>query len=190
MTAFLIVLYIAYAFLLFLLHKPLYLFLISLPVILLYIQLPLVVIKRGLGITLLFGLFIFLGNQFSPEGKILFKKNFIILADDSLWIGIERALRLILLIMAAKVLLWRFPPDELLKGIETLLGQLARKKAVKDFIETGLLTIKALPGVKRELHRLYSERCKEGNLLERLKAISLIIITVLVKAINSPEEFF
>lgn len=185
-----IVLYIVYAILLFLIHQPLYLSLISLPVLLLYIRLPARAIKRGLGITLLFGLFIFLGNQLNPEGKIIFEKKFIILADDSMRLGLERTMRVMLLIMAAKVLLWRFSPDELLKGIETLLGPLARKKAVKGFIETGLLTIKALPGVKRELQRLYTERCKEGNLVQRLRAISFIIITVLTKAINSPEEFF
>ncbi|MCX7793752.1 MAG: CbiQ family ECF transporter T component [Thermodesulfovibrionales bacterium] len=190
MTGIFILFYILYAILLFLLKGPFYLLIISLPVLFLYIKLPAKINNKGIYITLLFGLFIFIANQLHPEGKIIFKKNFIVVADDSLKNGFERAMRLIILVMAAKVLLWKFSAEELLKGFERLLGPLGKKKAVQNFIETGLLTLKALPGVSRELHKEYSEKCKSGSLIYRVKTVGLIIVTVLSKAINRPEEFF
>lgn len=190
MTGLFILLYIFYALFIFFLNKPLHLLLAALPVILLYIRLPWENLRRGLIITLLFALFIFLANQLNPEGEIILERGFILVANDSLKKGTERALRLLILVMSAKILLWRFSAEELLKGIERLLGPLGKKKAVKDFTETALLTLKALPGVKRELQRLYSERCRDKSLIQRMRATGLIIVAVLTKAINAPEEFF
>lgn len=181
-----ILLYFIYGVFLFFVHDPFELIIVGLPVVFVFLFLPRD-IKRGLVITAVFGIFILVANLFSPSGDIIFKKGPLIIGALSLERGIERAIRLILLVMGAKILLWRFPPGDVLKTIERLFR---KRKAIKDFVETALLTLKALPGVKRELLKLYSEKCLDGSLFNRLKGAGLVIVAVFVKAIHTPEEFF
>lgn len=190
MAGFFIVLYILYSIVLFSLSDVRYLLIFSSPVIVLILLLPWSVLKRGMVVTILFALMIFIMNILSPSGEILFKKGPFILGDESIKRGLLRAIRLVVLVWGGKVLFWRFTPEEIFKAIERLLGPLGRRKSIKGFIEIGLLTLKALPGVKRELQRLYSESCRKGSLLIRVRSMASIVVTILIKAIETPEEFF
>ncbi len=190
MTAFLIFIYIIYSVSLFLVKSYSLIILSSIPVIILYILAPSLNRKKGLAITFIFAIFIFISNLLNPSGEIIFKKGPLIIGEDSLEKAFVRAGRLILLVLSAKALLSRYDPPEILKGLQSLLGPLARHRVVKNFIETAILSLKALPGVKREFERLYNESCRKGNIIERLRALSSITVLILSKAIEKPEEFF
>ncbi len=188
MTALLIFIYIIYSVSLFLVKSYSLIILSSIPVIVLYISS--VNRKKGLAITFIFAIFIFISNLLNPSGEIIFKKGPLIIGADSLERAFVRAGRLILLVLSAKALLSRYDPSEILKGLQSLLGPLARHRVVKNFIETAILSLKALPGVKREFERLYNESCRKGNIIERLRAVSSITVLILSKAMEKPEEFF
>jgi energy-coupling factor transporter transmembrane protein EcfT len=203
-TALLIFIYIIYSASLFLVKSYSLILLFSIPVIVLYIPSAIggasnspsnspSYIKRGKGgvaITFIFAIFIFISNLLNPSGEIIFKKGPLIIGEDSLEKAFVRAGRLILLVLSAKALLSRYEPPEILKGLQSLLGPLGRHRVVKNFIETAILSLKALPGVKREFERLYNESCRKGNIIERLRAVSSITVLILSKAIEKPEEFF
>jgi len=194
-TALLIFIYIIYSASLFLVKSYSLILLFSIPVIVLYIPSAIggassSYRKKGLAITFIFAIFIFISNLLNPSGEIIFKKGPLIIGEDSLEKAFVRAGRLILLVLSAKALLSRYEPPEILKGLQSLLGPLGRHRVVKNFIETAILSLKALPGVKREFERLYNESCRKGNIIERLRAVSSITVIILSKAIEKPEEFF
>ncbi|MFN3739279.1 MAG: energy-coupling factor transporter transmembrane component T [Thermodesulfovibrionales bacterium] len=190
MAGFFLLLYTGYAITIFFINRPLHIIIASIPVIFFYLFIPKTLLKKGLLITLLFGASIFIANLLSPSGDIIFKKGPFIIAEDSLRLGFVRAMRLVILVMAAKALLWRFPAERILNDLRKISGPVGKNKMINEFIESSLLTLKALPGVKRELEKLYRQHCKDGNILERARSIVMIISLVLGKAIQRPEDFF
>jgi hypothetical protein len=55
------------------------------------------------------------------------------------------------------------------------------------------LTLKSLPKLKDQITMTYREKVKEGNITgfwNRAKVISMFLIPLLVKSIQSPEIFF
>lgn len=190
MAGFFLFLYTGYAIVIFFINRPLHIIIASLPVIILYLFIPRTIFKKGLLITLLFGASILIANLLSPSGDIIFKKGPFIIAKDSLRLGFIRAMRLVILVMTAKTLLWRFSAEEILKDLRKILGPFRKSSVINEFIDSSLLTLKALPGVKRELEKLYRQHCKDGNILQRARSIVTIISLVLGKAIQRPEDFF
>ncbi len=189
MAGFFLFLYTGYAIAIFFINRPLHIIIASVPAAVLYLFIPKALLKKGLLITFIFGASIFIANLLNPSGDIIFKKGPFIIAEDSLRLGFIRAMRLLILVISAKTLLWRFSPEEILNDLRKISGPL-RNRVINEFIESSLLTLKALPGVKRELARLYREHCKEGNILQRARSVVTIITIVLGKAIERPEDFF
>ena len=64
---------------------------------------------------------------------------------------------------------------------------------VVDFFSTMGLTMKSLPRLKDQVREAYKEKVKEGNargFWGRIKLISMLLMPLFVKSIQSPEGFF
>ncbi|MCL5024205.1 MAG: energy-coupling factor transporter transmembrane protein EcfT [Nitrospirae bacterium] len=156
--------------------------------------LPFARMKGGILPISLFLLFTFLGNLFSPSGKILYSNEFLSITDEGLRLAGVRTLRVFSMIFAAKILTTVLSFDEIIEAASRMLAPLERVGIpVGDFFSVTGLTLKVFPALLGHLREKYREAAKKHGtkgFRERLRYTASLLMPVFVESIRSPERFF
>jgi energy-coupling factor transport system permease protein len=98
------------------------------------------------------------------------------------------------MIAGAKILVATTQIELLVGGFGKLLKPLERLGIpVVEFFSTMGLTMKSLPILKEQVAEMYREKIKEGNITgfwARARIVSMLLLPLFVKSIQSPENFF
>ena len=82
----------------------------------------------------------------------------------------------------------------LVNALERIFGPLERLGIpVHEFFSAMGLTMRSLPALKKQMVKEYGEKVKEGNItgfLNRARAVSMFLIPLFVRSMQSPESFF
>jgi energy-coupling factor transport system permease protein len=158
------------------------------------IVLPLKRVKGGLVPITLFLLFTFAGNLFFQPGRILYGNDLLSVTDEGLLMAGIRTLRILSMILAAKILTGILSMDEMIHSLETVLKPLERiGLPVKDFFYVMGLTLKAFPLLMNHLVKTYREEIKDHEnhgFRGRMRHMVSFLLPVFVESIRSPETFF
>jgi energy-coupling factor transport system permease protein len=158
------------------------------------IVLPLKRVKGGLVPITLFLLFTFAGNLFFQPGRILYGNDLLFVTDEGLLMAGIRTLRILSMILAAKILTGILSMDEMIHSLETVLKPLERiGLPVKDFFCVMGLTLKAFPLLMNHLVKTYREEIKDHEnhgFRGRMRHMVSFLLPVFVESIRSPETFF
>ncbi|RJR16435.1 MAG: hypothetical protein C4581_10100 [Nitrospiraceae bacterium] len=140
-------------------------------------SMPASVLRRGLVPITLFLAFTFISNLLFQEGRIIYRIFGLSLTEEGILRGGRLTLRLLILILGAKVLTSTTKAEELVAGLGRLLGPFGRTGFVRELILTMSLTLRLLPVVYDEALELYKDvRNSQGtNLMGKVRlAVSLL----------------
>ncbi|MEN8262203.1 MAG: energy-coupling factor transporter transmembrane component T [Nitrospirota bacterium] len=153
-------------------------------------RVPLAALKRGLIPVSFFLVFTFISNVFFQEGKVVSDFLGLQVTEQGLMRGGELTLRLFILILGAKVLTATTGAEELVVGMQGLLGPLGRRAYVKELINTMALTLRILPIVYDEAMESYRNiKNSDGKgLKDRLKLAVLLLTTLFERSLKKAEE--
>lgn len=186
--------YIIFIIFLFLI-KDLYVYLficIAISILLLFV--PFRYVKSGwVPISFFLG-FTFLGNVLFQQGKILYHAGSLVITQEGLSAASIRTLRVFFMIAGAKILTATTKIELLVSALGKMLNPLERLGIpVRDFFSMMGLTMKTLPKLKEHITTAYKEKVRDGNItgfLDKAKAISMFLVPLFVKSMQSPEVFF
>jgi energy-coupling factor transport system permease protein len=189
-----IVLYILFVISLFVI-KSLNIYLVFAVVLCVFLfKLPFHKVKSGWIPISLFLLFTFISNVINQHGKVVWTYGPFLLTEEGMHIAAVRTLRLLFMIAGAKILIGFTSSEELVRALGRLLSPLERiGLPVKEFIHTMGLTMKCFPALKEMAVKTYKERRDTEDIKGfwgRVKAVSLFLLPMFVKSMQSPETFF
>jgi energy-coupling factor transport system permease protein len=142
----------------------------------------------------IFLIFTFTGNALFQQGRIIFNAGPVVLTDEGLSIAYMRTMRLFFMITGAKILTATTKIELLITACGNLLKPLEFLRVpVREFFSIMALTVKSLPELKNEIIGTYREQRKDAGITgfwNRAKLISLFLMPLFVKTIQSPERFF
>jgi len=128
------------------------------------------------------------------HGRILCSIGPIFITEEGLTIASMRTMRVFFMIAGAKILTATTSMELLVGALGNILKPLGHLGIpVVDFFSTMGLTMKSLPRLKDQVREAYKEKVKEGNargFWGRIKLISMLLMPLFVKSIQSPEGFF
>ncbi len=157
-------------------------------------MIPFKSLKSGWIPTSLFLLFTFASNVLFQQGRILYSAGPLLITGEGLNIAVIRTMRVFFMIAGAKILTATTQIELLVGAFGKILKPLERLGIpVVEFFSTMGLTIKSLPRLKDMITKTYREKVKEGNITgfwNRAKVISVFLMPLLAKSIQSPEIFF
>jgi energy-coupling factor transport system permease protein len=145
--------------------------------IIIAVRVPLSTLKRGLVPILFFLIFTFLSNVLFQKGAVHYEIFGIPITDEGLWHGGLLTLRLVTLILGAKILTATTEAADLVRGMTGLLGPLGRVGFVHELMLTMSLTLRLLPIVYDEAMELYKnvKKSEEAGFSGKIKhAVSLL----------------
>lgn len=170
-----------------------YLF-ILLVLFILLIRIPWKSLKRGwipIGILILFTFF---SNILFQSGKVVYHAGPFLITEEGVSIALIRTMRLFFLIAGAKILTATTMIESLVGACGRMLHPLERLGVpVAEFFSTAGLTMKSLPRLKDHLIDTYKQKVKEDSIqgfLSRIKVVSLFLLPLITKSLQSPEIFF
>jgi energy-coupling factor transport system permease protein len=189
-----ILLYIAFVICLFFIKDLTVYMIIFLVILLLLFRIPFRALKGGWIPISLFLLFTFISNALFQPGKILFGSGLLVVTAEGLDIASVRTLRVFFMIAGAKILTSTTGVGLLINGLERIFRPLERLGVpVHEFFSAMGLTMRSLPALKEQMVKEYVEKVKEGNItgfLNRARAVSMFLIPLFVRSMQSPESFF
>ncbi len=160
----------------------------------LLLRIPFKTVRAGWLPICVFLLFTFLSNVFSRQGRVLFSWGDVLITREGVVIASLRTMRVLLMIMGAKILMASAKTEEVIDGLGRLLSPFQKLGLpVRDFFHTMGLTLKCFPLLKDMAAQTYNEKVKAvetGNFSERAKLASTFLMPLFVKSIQSPEIFF
>ena len=152
------------------------------------------VLKSGWVPISLLLLFTFISNALFQHGKIWYQTGPLIITDEGLNIAFIRTMRVLLMIVGAKILTATTTPDSLANALGTFLRPLRRlKMPVDDLLHIMGLTLKSLPRLKEEIVGSYREKISHENtkgFLNRIKVISTQLVPIFIMSMRVPERYF
>ncbi len=158
------------------------------------LKVPYRALKSGWLPISLFLVFTFLSNVVNRHGKILFSVGSVVITDEGIHIAALKSLRVLFMIMGAKILMASSKTDDIVRALGRLLYPLEKIGIpVKDFFHTMGLTIKCFPVLKNMAMETYRENVKTANLKgfwDRARLVSVFLLPLFVKSIQYPEVFF
>jgi len=167
---------------------------ISVAILVLLFRIPFHSMKRGWIPIGFFLIFTFISNVLFQHGKILYSAGPIIITREGLHIASIRVMRLFFMIAGAKILTASANIESLIGAFGKLLKPLERLGIpVVEFFSTMSLTLNSLPRLKEQIVETYRKRVKEEKgtgFWNRAKVISMFLMPLFVKSIQSPERFF
>ena len=143
-------------------------------------RVPFSMLRRGMIPILFFITFTFISNVLLQEGNVIIRVLGLPVTREGLERGGQLTLRLIILIMGAKVLTATTKADDLVRGIRRLLGPLGRIDFVRELMLTMSLTLRLLPIIYDEALELYRDvRKSDGTTLREKVRLAVSLITTL-----------
>jgi energy-coupling factor transport system permease protein len=157
-------------------------------------RIPFKSLKSGWIPISLFLLFTFISNALFQPGRILFGSGPLVITAEGLDIASVRTLRVFFMIAGAKILTSTTEFGMLVNALERIFSPLERLGVpVREFFSAMGLTMRSLPVLKEQMVREYREKVKGGDtrgFLNRARAISMFLIPLFVRSMQSPESFF
>ena len=136
----------------------------------------------------------FISNALFQHGKICYRTGPLIITDEGLNIAFIRTMRVLLMIVGAKILTATTTPDSLASALGTFLRPLKRLKIpVDDLLHIMGLTLKSLPRLKEEIVGSYREKISRENISgfrDRVRVISKQLVPIFVMCMQVPERYF
>jgi len=164
----------------------------TLPILLL--RIPLKSLMSGWIPITIFLIFTFTGNALFQQGRIIFNAGPVVLTAEGLSIASMRTMRLFIMIIGAKILTATTKIELIISACGNILKPLEFLRVpVREFFSIMALTVKSLPELKNEIIETYREQIKDAGITgfwNRAKLISLFLMPLFVKTIQSPEKFF
>ena len=189
-----IILYILFLISLFLIQDITVYLIILVAVLVFLLRIPLKSLKSGWIPISLFLLFTFVSNVLFQHGKILYIAGPVIVTEEGLHLSLIRTMRVFFMIAGAKILVATTQIELLIGAFGKLLKPLERLGIpVVEFFSKMGLTMKSLPKLKEQLAEMYRERIKEDNIRgfwARARVVSMLLLPLFVKSIQSPESYF
>jgi energy-coupling factor transport system permease protein len=129
----------------------------------------------------LFLLLTFISNVLFSTGRVLYEIGTLTVTEEGLRGGAHLTMRLLILIIGARVLTATTTAEELVQAVVKILGPLGRRKPVRDFILTLSLALRFLPIIYNEAGYLYRDtlRNNQGLTLPEKIRLSASLITPL-----------
>jgi energy-coupling factor transport system permease protein len=163
-------------------------------ILLLLFRIPFRSLKSGWIPISLFLLFTFISNALFQHGRILFGSGPLVITAEGLNIASVRTLRVFFMIAGAKILTSTTEVGLLVNALERIFRPLERLGVpVHEFFSAMGLTMRYLPVLKEQMVREYREKVKDENIrgfLNRARVVSMFLIPLFVKSMQSPESFF
>jgi energy-coupling factor transporter transmembrane protein EcfT len=135
--------------------------------------------------------FTFFSNTLFQTGKIVFEVLGVTITEEGLMRGSHLTLRLLILILGAKLLTTTTSADDLVRSMTFLLGPVGRWAPVKEFIATLSLTLRFLPLIYDEARTFYSETFKnsqEKSFLDKIKLAVTLLVPLFERSIKRAKE--
>ncbi len=189
-----IISYILFIVAIFLIQDVTVYLLILLIVAIFLIRIPWKSLKSGWFPISILIFFTFFSNILFQSGKIVYREGPFLITEEGINTALIRTMRLFFMIAGAKILTSTTTIGELVGACERMLKPLERFGVpVAEFFSTTGLTIKSLPRLKDHLIDTYKQKVKEDSIkgfLSRVKVVSLFLLPLIVKSLQSPEIFF
>ena len=156
-------------------------------------RLPFKSIKKGWVPISLFMAFTFISNVLLQHGKVLLSAGPFVVTDEGLKVASLRAARVFFMIAGAKILTATAGTESLVKSFCELLKPLERLGIpVSEFSSTTTLAVRYLPRIRDQISTGYRKSIAGGDIRgfwNRARVLSLFLIPLFVKSIQSPERF-
>jgi energy-coupling factor transport system permease protein len=158
------------------------------------LRIPFKSLKSGWIPISFFLLFTFIGNILFQHGRILYSTGPFVITEEGLNISAVRTMRVFFMIVGAKMLTATTQVELLVGAFGKILKPLERLGIpVVELFSTMGLTMKSIPRLKDQITATYKEKVKEENIKgfsARVKVVSMFLMPLLVKGIQTPEIFF
>lgn len=168
--------------------------LIFVAISILLLMVPFRSLKSGWIPISLFLIFTFISNLLFQHGKIVYKTGPFVITEEGFNIAAVRTMRVFFMIAGAKILTATMGIEGLVNAFAKILKPLERLgMPVSEFFSTMELTMKSLPLLKKQINGSYRDNIKDRRITgfwKRAKAISMFLIPLFLKTIQSPETFF
>lgn len=189
-----IVLYIIFIILLFILDNLTAYFVIFAILCIFLLRIPFEKLRSGWIIISLFLLFTFVSNLLNQHGRILFSSGPVVITAEGLNIALIRTMRVLFMIVGAKILIASTKTEDIVKALGRLLSPLEKLHLpVKDFFYTMGLTMRCFPTLKDMAYETYKEKTRTEDIngfWNKAKMVSMFLLPMFIKSIQSPETFF
>jgi energy-coupling factor transport system permease protein len=149
------------------------------------------VLGRGILPITFFVLFTFFSNVLFSYGRVVYEMWGFSFTEEGLRRGGHLSLRLLTLILGAKVLTATTPADNLVSAMVQLLGPIGRLKSVKEFIVTLSLTLRFLPIIYEEAQNLYRDTVRnasEEGFMVRLRLTASLIAPLFERSLKKARD--
>ncbi|MBI5641451.1 MAG: energy-coupling factor transporter transmembrane protein EcfT [Nitrospirae bacterium] len=161
---------------------------------LLSMKVPFSRLKSGWVPISLFLFFTFISNLLNRHGRILFEVWAFNITDEGLHIASIRTLRVLFMIMGAKIFLSLTKTEDIVSALGNLLRPLEKIGIpVKDFVHMMGLTLQCFPGLKKMTSDAYGKNVTGKNIegfWNKVRVISLFLLPLFVRSVQTPEIFF
>lgn len=189
-----IVFYVLFVIALFVLNNAVIYSLIFVLLCVLSLKVSFRTLKSGWAPIGLFLIFTFISNVLNRHGKILFARGPLIITDEGLSIALLRTVRVLFMIIGAKILMSSAKPEDIIRALGRLMSPLERLGLpVADFFHTMGLTVKCFPALKDMASEIYRENIRSAEakgFLGRARVTASFLLPMFVKSVQSPEVFF
>lgn len=152
---------------------------------------PLSYIMKGLKPIVILLVFTSFFNLFQTKGDVALQWKFITITWQGMRKTLFMAMRLIYLIVGSSLLTYTTTPNRLTDALESLLKPLEKLKVpVHDFAMMMSLALRFIPILLEEANRIIQAQSargadfEEGNLFQRMKAMTAILVPLLVSAVR------
>jgi energy-coupling factor transport system permease protein len=146
---------------------------------------------RGMVPIMLFLSFTFFSNILFQSGRIVFNLFGTHITEEGLLRGGHLTLRLLIMIIGAKLLTATTDAEELVKAFARLMGPAGRLRFVKEFVSTTALTLSFLPIIydeARSLYRTVLKESKANSISERIKLAASLITPLFERSMKRAKE--
>lgn len=158
------------------------------------IRIPFKKISAGWIPITIFLVFTFISNIINYHGNILFSFQGIYITKEGVDIASIRALRILLMIIAVKILMANTKTEDMINAMGRLLLPLEKAGLpVKDLFHSMGLTIQCFPRLKDAATDAYREsygKTEINGFSSRVRFISHFLLPIFIKSLQSPELLF
>ncbi len=154
------------------------------------VRVPLSSLKRGMVPIAIFLTFTFISNVMLQEGKEMYRVLGLTVTYEGLVLGGQLTLRLIILIIGAKILTATTRAEELVEGIGELLGPIGRLTYTKELLYTMALTLRILPIVYDEAVESYKsiKNSDKTGFSGKIRLAAELLSTMLDRSLQKAKE--
>ncbi len=155
------------------------------------LKVPFAMLTRGLIPILIFLTFTFLSNVLFQTGKPIYRIIGFVVTEEGLRNGGHLTLRILILVIGAKILTSTTSAEDLVKAMTRLLGPVAKIRAVREFLFIMSLTLRFLPIIYDEAQTLYTNSVKnshETTIMGKIRISASLLTPLFERSLKRARE--